>query len=125
MIILELATWAWWLIYLGISIGAIVLVGLVFFLLFGLRKKREGQKFIKIDDEFIQKLILALGGKENINGYQNENGRVKFQLNDIKLLDREALKELSTSGAFIVSNSVKLLFKYEADVVMANLGAWL
>ena len=109
-----------WILCIGIILGVILILGVVLFLLFGLRKKRENPQ-IKIDLEFINALLLGLGGKENIKELANDNGRVKFLVSDLDLLNTEKLKELAKSGVFISGNNVKLLFKYEALEVIQML----
>lgn len=124
MIVMELSRLQYWFIYIGISAGVIILLAILLFVLFGLRKRREAKPELKIDQEFMVKLIDSLGGKDNIKSYENDNGRVKFSLVDVKLIKQDLIKELSTTGAFIVSNNVKLLFKYDALTVMNNLKEW-
>ena len=69
----------------------------------------------------INKLIEYLGGKDNIKTLSIDNGRVKFNLLDLDLLNQEAIKEVSNSGAFITGNNVKLLFKYDSELIVETL----
>ena len=111
-----------WLLYIGIVVGAIVLIGLLFFLLFGLRSKRDSKiERIVIDEQFINDLLIGLGNLENIINVCIDNGRLKFKVNDLELVDGNALKQLSTSGVFITGNNVKLLFKYDSSLILKDL----
>ena len=110
-----------WLLYIGIVLGLILVIGLVLYFAFGLRKKREKKDIITIDNEYIDKILLSLGGKDNILELTSDNGRVKFLINNLELLDTDSLKELSPRGVFITGMNVKLLFKYEANEVINSL----
>lgn len=77
-------------------------------------KKKPKIKKINIDQEFIDTLYVGLGGKENIKEVLVDNGRLKFNITNLKLLDKESLDKVSQSGVFITGSFVKILFKYDA-----------
>lgn len=79
--------------------------------------KNKGPKKIKIDTEFINNLVNVLGGKSNILSVTNENGRIKFELEDLELAKLEDLKALSNSGVFVTNNTVKTLFPHDAKTI--------
>ena len=113
-----------WIIYVGIVLGAIILLGIIFYLTCGLRSKRDAKgkiEHVVVDETFIETLLLGLGGASNINNVSIDNGRVKFNIVDLDLLNQEAIKTVSTSGAFITGNNVKLLFKYDSEVIVNTL----
>ena len=113
-----------WLLYIGIIVGTILILGLIFFLTCGLRSKREKRNKVErvvVDEEFISTLLNGLGNLENIASVCIDNGRVKFKVNDLDLVKAEELKALSTSGVFITGNNVKLLFKYDSKDILALL----
>ena len=112
-----------WLLYIGIILGTILIIGLILFLTCGLRSKREKSKILHVvvDEEFIKALITGLGELENIASVCIDNGRVKFRVIDLDLVKGEDLKVLSTSGVFITGNNVKLLFKYDSQDILALL----
>lgn len=106
-----------WIIYISVSIGTCLLLAILFYFLCGLRKNREKKQVIEhvvIDEEFISKLLFGLGNLDNILLVSIDNGRLKFNVKDLDLIDTNSLKELSTSGVFITGNNVKLLFKYDS-----------
>ena len=113
-----------WFLYIGIIVASIVLLGLIFYLTCGLRSKREKKTIIehvKIDEEFMSDLIRGLGDINNVECVNIDNGRLKFKILDLDILDAELLKKLSTSGVFITGNNVKLLFKYDSDAILSEL----
>jgi phosphotransferase system IIB component len=113
-----------WLIYIGVIVGVIIILGLVFYFTCGLRSKREKSgkvEHVVVDELFIETLLSGLGGKDNIKNVSIDNGRVKFNIIDLDLLNQDAIKTVSTSGAFITGNNVKLLFKYDSEVIVNTL----
>ena len=119
MVIL-LSTVEVWLLYGGIVLGTALLIGIIFFFAFGLRSKRKENtsEHVKVDEEFIETLLLGLGGADNIKTVSLDNGRVKFTLNDLDVLNYDAIKSISSTGAFITGNNLKLLFKYESGLIV-------
>jgi len=97
-------------------IAAVIVVILLIALLIFLKKCKNSK--IKIDDEYIDELLMAFGGKENIKGVKTENGgRVAIEVNDLDLLDNEKIKSLATSGVFITGNVVKTLYREDSQLV--------
>lgn len=124
MIIL-LNTTQTWLLYIGIILGTIILISLILYLTCGLRSKRDNSaknvERIVVDEGFINDLLKGLGDLANISNVCIDNGRLKFKVVDLELVNGEALKALSTSGVFITGNNVKLLFKYDSKVILNEL----
>ena len=113
-----------WFLYIGIILFTILLLAIILYLTCGFRFKREKKNQIEhvlIDEEFINSLILSLGEIQNIEAVSIDNGRLKFRVVDLDLLQTDKLKELSTSGVFITANNVKLLFKYDSEVILKEL----
>ena len=110
-----------WFLYIGIVLGVILALGLIFFLTCGLRSKREKKEKIErviVDEEFINAMLNGLGSIENISCVSIDNGRIKFKVNDLDVIKPDELKTLSTSGVFITGNNVKLLFKYDSKDIL-------
>ena len=112
-----------WFLYIGIVLAAIVLIGVVLYFTCGLRSKREvkNDERVVVDEAFINELLLGLGEISNIKSVCIDNGRVKFLVTDLELVNGETLKGLSTSGVFITGNNVKLLFKYDSSLILEEL----
>lgn len=120
----SLTTLEAWLLYGGIVLGVILILSIIFYFTCGFRFKREKKSNIEhvvVDDVFIDLLIVSLGGKDNIKNLSLDNGRVKFLVEDLELLNYDKIKEVSTSGAFISGNNVKLLFKYDSELIVKTL----
>ena len=113
-----------WFIYIGIILGSILLIGLILYLTCGFRFKREKKSTIEhvvVDEEFMNDLLNGLGQSSNIENVSIDNGRLKFRVKDLDLLNPDLLKKISTSGVFITGNNVKLLFKYDSNVILEEL----
>jgi len=113
-----------WLLYGGIVLGVILILSIILYFTCGFRFKREKKSNIEhvvVDDVFIDLLIISLGGKDNIKNLSLDNGRVKFLVEDLELLNYDKIKEVSASGAFISGNNVKLLFKYDSELIVKTL----
>lgn len=113
-----------WALYIGIIVGAIIILSIIFYLTCGLRSKREKSSKIEhvlVDELFISTLLNGLGGIENIKSVSLDNGRVKFNIIDLDLLNNDSIKTISSSGAFITGNNVKLLFKYDSLLIVETL----
>ena len=113
-----------WFLYVGIVVGVILLLAIIFYFTCGLRSKREVKgkiNHVVVDEVFVSTLISGLGGKDNINSVSIDNGRVKFNIKDLDLLNQNEIKIVSSSGAFITGNNVKLLFKYDSLVIVDTL----
>lgn len=95
-------------------VAVLVILLLVISVTVILKKRKKKVKRVKIDNEFIETLFLGLGGKSNIKEILIDNGRLKFHIINLKLLNKEFLDKVSQSGVFITGSFVKLLFKYDA-----------
>ncbi len=99
---------------------AIIAASVVFVLLIALcifLKKIKNEK-VEINDEYIDELIKAFGGKDNIKEVKTENGgRVAIEVNDLDLLDNDKIKSLAVSGVFITGNVVKTLYREDSQLV--------
>lgn len=75
------------------------------------RKKRKN----RIDEEYVNSLINNLGGKSNISKIDVDGKKLKVSVNDLSIVNLEAIKQLAQSGVFISGNNIKALYKYDAD----------
>lgn len=101
--------------------GACLLIILIFLLIFLLKKKKPKNKHIKVDDEFINNLLGLLGGKENLKEIQVDNGRLKFQVENLDNVNLTGIKEIATSGVFVTGNIIKTLFKLDSKLIKSEL----
>ena len=89
-----------WFIYIGIILGSILLIGLILYLTCGFRFKREKKSTIEhvvVDEEFMNDLLNGLGQSLNIENVSIDNGRLKFRVKDLDLLNPDLLKKISTT----------------------------
>ena len=88
-----------WILYIGIVVATILLIGVVLFFTCGLRSRRESKvERVLVDEKFILDLISGLGDESNVQEICIDNGRLKFKVKDLDLIN-----------SFISINSVILL----------------
>ena len=95
-----------------IIIAAVILIASIILLVTILKNK--GSKGVKVDEEFISTLLKALGDKNNIEKVSVDNGRLKFTVTDLEIVNLELAKTLTTSGIFVTGNTIKMLFTYDS-----------
>lgn len=105
-------------IWLGVGIIVFLIIISSLLLVF-IYKKRSIKP--KIDEDFINSLLEALGSKSNIKEVSNINGRLLVLLEDLELANLEELKKLSSGGVFITNNTVKMLFTYDTNSICQSL----
>ena len=112
-----------WTIFICSFVGVFLILFIILYFTCGFRKKRENTRseHVVVDEDFMNKLLIGLGEASNILNTEIENGRIKFEVKDLELLNTEVLKELSTSGVFITGKNVKLLFKYDSKTIIDEL----
>lgn len=100
-----------WVVALIILAAALILILGVFIAFYYLKKKQN--KSI-VNPDFIDALLLYLGGNNNILKVEVEQSRLKIEVNELDLVDLEKLKTLTDKGIFVTGNTIKALFKDEA-----------
>ena len=113
-----------WFLYIGIVLATILIIGIILYFTCGLRSKRDNKKIgehVNVDEDFMKTLIDGLGSLSNIECVSIDNGRIKFKINDLDIINTALLKEISTSGVFITGSNVKLLFKYDSKTILDEL----
>lgn len=106
-----------------IIVASAAVVALIAILLFFILKNRKNNKKIVIDDAYIDELIKAFGGINNISDVSTENGgRVAIKVKDLDMLNVEDIKGLATSGVFITGYTVKTLFREDSQTVKNAIG---
>ena len=58
----------------------------------------------------LNKLVQALGGKDNILDSEVNMSRLKVTLKDITLADKEAIQKLGAKGIVEIDNQLKIIF---------------
>ena len=101
------------IIPLVVAICVVLIAALIIYLV--IKNKNKGH--VKVDNEFIDNIILDLGGKENIKDVNVDNARLKIGVNNLDLIKADELHLKSPSGVFITGNNIKLLFKYDSQAI--------
>ena len=96
----------------------VVCVALMAFIIVILLKKKQPK--IKVNEEFIEHLVEALGKRNNIIDVKTINGRVHFEVEDLEIVDLEELKKQSTAGVFITNQTIKMLFSYDSEAICSS-----
>ena len=65
----------------------------------------------------INKLVQALGGKDNILDYEVNVSRLKVTLKDITLADKDAITKLGAKGIVEIENELKIIFGPDAKAL--------
>ena len=105
------------IVYVGL--GLLVAVALIV-LLIGAKssKKKSNEKgFIKVDQDFVNKLIGYYGGIENILNVTVENARLTIEVKNLQLVDLESIRANSNGGVFVKFNTIKTLYKMDSAAI--------
>lgn len=105
------------IVYVGL--GLLVAVALIV-LLIGVKssKKKSNEKgFIKVDQDFVNKLIGYYGGIENILNVTVENARLTIEVKNLQLVDLESIRANSNGGVFVKYNTIKTLYKMDSAAI--------
>ena len=103
-------------LYIIIPIIILILLLILFVLL-----KKKKKKKIKINQNFIDRLLNSLGNKENIININLDTNRIEFVVKDISKCNLEDIKELSNKGVLVINNRIKALFTYQSDILKKEL----
>ena len=109
----------WLLIVLISSIASAVLMIGLFALIVFLGKRKE--KRPKIDENFINNIIVLYGNKDNISKVSTDNWRLKVEVNDLDKVELNKLKEISTNGVFVTGSTIKTLFREDSELIKKEL----
>lgn len=55
------------------------------------------------------KLVMALGGKDNIINYESNQSRFVVNLNDVNKVNKEAIQKLGAQGILEIDNQLKII----------------
>jgi len=58
----------------------------------------------------INKLINYLGGKDNIVGVEDNKSRLKVMVNDVSIVDKDAIQKLGARGIVEIGNQLKIIY---------------
>lgn len=107
--------------YVDVSISAIYLLLNVASYYLGYRFSTPEKNIIDVDNDMLNNLITALGGKNNISSVDVSMSRAKFVLNDIDDVNVQAIKDIGATGIFISGDSLQAIFGENAKSVINHL----
>ena len=91
-----------WMIY-GIILIALLLISLIV------------RKLMKKDfGEYANKLLVCLGGKDNILNAECNMSRLKVLLKDISKVDKDGITKMGAKGIVEIDNQLKIIFGPDA-----------
>lgn len=95
---------------------AILILGVVllFLLLPPHKKKGKKEEPLKIESE---SSMEALGGKANVLGHQRKGHRIEIELQNAKLVNKEALKAMGVSSFVLMSNKMTMVIQEDPEGV--------
>lgn len=96
-------------------LGGLLIWSLLIVIILKSRHKKHPR--VKVNEEFINELVQALGQRKNIVSVSTVNGRIHFNVEDLELVNLDTLKKLSTAGVFITNTTVKMLFTYDSESI--------
>ncbi len=101
-----------YIIPLIVAISLILIVAIIIAVI-----KNKNKNHVKVDEDFINNIVSDLGGKDNIKNVLVDNARLKIEVNNLDNIAADKLHEKSPSGVFITGNYIKLLFKYDSQLI--------
>ena len=99
-----------------VAIAVVLVVVLAIVVILLIKKNSKKTPKIKIDDKFINDLLKAYGGIDNISStaLDNGSGRLRVSVKTLDLCNLDELKGFSTKGVFVTNNVIVTLFKYDS-----------
>lgn len=102
-----------YLLYIGVPVGIVLLLFIIFLVFNAVKKKSYLDQRKKANIE----MINYFGGKDNIISAKAQSSRLSLVLKDYNVLDENKLKELGVSSIIKMSNKVILVIGEEASKI--------
>lgn len=99
--------WGWVLI---VPVCLIVILAVVAFVIRLVKTLKLNHKIKKFKENRSDDLLLAYGGKDNIESINKEMTRLTVSVIDLEKVNPERIKELGAKNVLIVGNQVKSTF---------------
>ena len=106
--------------YIISGVAALLVILLIIIVMILKKSKKQEEKTEPVNQAFLDQLVSALGGHQNILDVKKEHQRLKVTVKDTKRIQSEALKDLQIA-AFLKAKEVTLLIKHQPDKVMSYL----
>lgn len=75
------------------------------------------------NSKIIEEIINNIGSYKNIAGISNDGRRIKFQVNDISLVDTDLFKSMGATGVFISGNNVKMALPFDVNEIVNKINS--
>lgn len=111
---------SWVTILISVIVAVVVILAIILIIALHKRKNKKGPHLL-IDEEYMKKLIELYGNYSNINEIAVDGNKLKVNVKDLKIVNLDGIKELSSSGVFVTANNIKSLFKYDAKELKVEL----
>ena len=106
-------------------VGAILLLILIFVIVKIIKRHNLHKKpKLKIDEDYINRLIEAFGTKENISNIDVDGNKLKVEVLDVNKCNLDTIKLMANSGVFVVNNTIKTLFMYDSETLRKELNKY-
>lgn len=103
-----------WLYYI---IGAVLVIAVIIIAVVLIVKNNRKKAYFRERREADNKIILALGGRDNILTYKANGSRLSLTLKDYTLVDDEALKKCGVASLIKMSNKITLVIGEETKEI--------
>ena len=71
--------------------------------------------------ELASEILVALGNKENLRSLDACITRLRVQVEDINVVDKDKLKELGAAGVMVVGNNIQAIFGPKSDTLKSEI----
>jgi phosphotransferase system IIB component len=106
-------------LYIGIAIGLVALILILFAVL-----KIKGSKkstYPPVDEKTIEELILNLGGISNIIAASKDGARLSFKVQSTNKCHLDVVKSSGALGIFVTGTTVKMMLPYDATPLIQHI----
>lgn len=106
-------------LYIGIAIGLVALILILFAVL-----KTKGSKkptHPPIDQKTIEELILNLGGISNIIAASKDGARLSFKVKSTSQCHLDVVKASGALGIFVTGTTIKMMLPYDATPLIHHI----
>ncbi len=100
----------WWPVIL-----CVLIVAVGFYFIYFYKPKPKLKALSKEEVIVIENLF---GGKDNIEAISKDGSRFSFTLKKVEECNLEGIKSLGCTGIFVSGMIVKLIFPFEADILL-------
>ncbi len=87
-----------------------IIIGIVLLIIL-LAVLKAGKKDVHLE---LNKLVEYLGGKKNIVKYESNLSRFIVEVNDVSLVNKEAIQKMGAKGIVEIENQLKIIFGEDA-----------